>query len=328
MKIPSAAIQAGKILLSVGLLIVLVGKIGPSNLLVVLATSRLSLFAFPLILEVTDTLLRVHNLNRLLMARGIHRPIGSIAYSYMVGSFFGAVVPSSLGTDAVRAMSLAKHHNIKLQESVTSLLVLNLIGLFARCVAAAGSSLFMLAEGTNTAIFASTLVFALAYVVVALVGMVGRLPSPSRAKTSAGRIFLERAYRLSPALRPFRHQGKLLGYVASLSLVNQLSGIVEFYLVSVALNLSIPISYFFLFIPVAAISRLVPASVLGFGAEQGIFVFLFHQVGVAPAEAFAVSLMTSIVSLIVTVLYGFLYLGVTVILGARSAAWLATTDEQ
>jgi hypothetical protein len=52
--------------------------------------------------------------------------------------------------------------------------------------------------------------------------------------------------------------------------------------------------------------------VLGFGAEQGIFVFLFHQVGVAPAEAFAVSLLSSIVTLIVLVLYGFLYLGVTV----------------
>jgi uncharacterized protein (TIRG00374 family) len=312
MKIPGAAIQAGKILLSVGLLIVLVGKIGPSNLLAVFATARLPLLAFPLMLEVTDALLRVHNLSRLLVARGIYLPIGSIAYSYMVGSFFGAVVPSSLGTDAVRAMSLTKHYNIKLQESVTALLVLNFIGLFARCVVAAGSSLFMLVEGTNTAIFAPTLVFALAYVAVVLMGMVGRLPSPGRVKTSAGRIFLERAYRLSPILRPFRHQGKLFGYVASLSLVNQLVGILGFYSVSVALNLSIPISYFFLFIPVTAISRLVPASVLGFGAEQGIFVFLFHQVGVAPAEAFAVSLVFSIISLIVNVIYGFLYLGVTV----------------
>jgi uncharacterized protein (TIRG00374 family) len=307
-----AAIQAGKILLIVGLLIVLVGKIGPQNLLAVLATARLPLLALPLILEVSDALLRAYNLSRLLMARGIYLPISSIVYSYMVGGFLGAVIPSSLGTDAARAMSLAKHHNLKLQESVTSLLVLNLIGLFARCVVAAGSSLFMLAEGTNTAIFALTLVFALAYVTVALVGMVGRLPSPSRAKTSAGRIFLERAYRLSPALRSFRYQGKLFGYVALLSLINQLIGIVAFYSVSLALNLSIPIIYFFLFIPIAAIGRLVPASVLGFGAEQGIFVFLFHQVGVAPAEAFAVSLMSSIVSLIMIVLYGFLYLGVTV----------------
>jgi hypothetical protein len=209
-------------------------------------------------------------------------------------------------------MTLSKHHNVKLQESVTALLVLNLIGLFARCVIAAGSSLLMLVKGTNTAVFTPTLVFALAYVAVVLVGMAGRLPSPDRAKTSVGRVFLERAYRLSPALRQFRHQGKLLGYVASLSLVNQLVGILGFYSVSIALNLSIPISYFFLLIPVAAISRLVPASVLGFGVEQGIFVFLFHQVGVAPTEAFAVSLVFSIVSLTLNVMYGFLYLGVTV----------------
>jgi hypothetical protein len=85
-----------------------------------------------------------------------------------------------------------------------------------------------------------------------------------------------------------------------------------YYSVSVALNLNIPLSYFLLFIPVVAIGRLVPVSMLGFGAEQGIFVSLFYQVGVAPAEAFAVSLMASVINLILIMLYGFLYLGVTV----------------
>jgi uncharacterized protein (TIRG00374 family) len=312
MKIPRAAIQVAQILVCIGLLVILLEKIGLTNLGAVLAGVWLPYLVLPFMWEVTDALLKVHNLRRLLTARGIYLPFGGVAYSYAIGTFFGAVVPSSLGTDALRGLSLAKRYTIKLQDALIALIILNIIGLFSRCLITAGGSFLMLVGGTNIPIFAVTLAAAFVYIIVLAVCMAGRLPSQAQAKTAVGRFLWDRAHRLYLVIRSFQDQRGLLLYATVVALISQVVGILETYSVSVALNLHVSIWCFFLFVPILALSRLVPASLLGFGLEQGVFVYLFQQVGVPPAEALAMSLVQSMISLVFTLICGFLYLGASV----------------
>jgi hypothetical protein len=60
----------------------------------------------------------------------------------------------------------------------------------------------------------------------------------------------------------------------------------------------------FLVLPIIVLARLLPISIAGFGAEQGIFTFVFQAVGVAPASAFALSLVMSGSVLLFTALCG------------------------
>ena len=64
------------------------------------------------------------------------------------------------------------------------------------------------------------------------------------------------------------------------------------YLSSQALGLSIPPAYFFIFAPVVTIVSVAPLTIAGLGVREGTYIGLFNTVGVLPADAMAISLVS------------------------------------
>jgi hypothetical protein len=95
--------------------------------------------------------------------------------------------------------------------------------------------------------------------------------------------------------------------VALLNFVIQFLASCTVYTVSQSIGSDIPFLYFLMFMPMVAISRLIPVSVAGLGAEQGVFVFLFALVSVPSEEVFVISVLLSTASLLHIVAGGIVY---------------------
>jgi len=75
-------------------------------------------------------------------------------------------------------------------------------------------------------------------------------------------------------------------------------------LVARGLGLSVPITYFFLFVPLLAVIVSLPISLNGIGLREGAGVMLFGLVGVGRAEAFSLQITTYLVAVAVSLLGG------------------------
>ena len=69
-------------------------------------------------------------------------------------------------------------------------------------------------------------------------------------------------------------------FVLGLSIGVQLLRIVQAYLLGQGIGITVPLGYYLVFMPIGLIALLLPISISGFGAPQGIIVWLLTPVGV------------------------------------------------
>ena len=75
-----------------------------------------------------------------------------------------------------------------------------------------------------------------------------------------------------------------------------------------ALGLSVPAAYFFLFVPLLAVIVSLPISLNGIGVREGAGMLLFGMVGLNRASAFALQFGTYLVAVGVSMLGGLVFL--------------------
>jgi glycosyltransferase 2 family protein len=295
-----------KIALALCLLAFLLARIGLDQLGVVLAALDPIWFILIYALLVVDALLRSWNWGTLLTHRGYRISLRDMFSNYMIGGFMGTFIPSSLGTDLSRAVVAARRNHIGTQDSAVIMLVLNLVALLALCLVALLSigPLTQVQEGA--ALILAVVPVCLAYLVLFPFLLRGWMPDHPGLKQPLLQKFLARIREFSAALRSLCDR-KILARVLSIALLNQLMAIVIIYTISVALAAQIPFLYFLAFVPIITLSRLIPLSIAGLGAEQGVFVLLFAQAGVPAAQAFLISLILSVTNLSFTLLGGGIY---------------------
>jgi hypothetical protein len=73
------------------------------------------------------------------------------------------------------------------------------------------------------------------------------------------------------------------------SIVVQVLRITQAYYLGVGLGMSVPYSYFLLFMPLGLFMLLLPISISGFGVPQGVMVWLLRPMGVPAAQSFALT---------------------------------------
>ena len=79
-------------------------------------------------------------------------------------------------------------------------------------------------------------------------------------------------------------------------------------LVARALGIHIPLSYFFLFVPLLAVIVSLPISLNGIGVREGAGIVLFGLVGVSRGNAFSLQFTTYLVAVAVSLLGGLVFL--------------------
>jgi len=301
------ALNALKIVLAVALLVYLVVGIGLARLGLVLRSFDVRYFALIYGLQVMDLFLRAANWRALLQTRHVRVPLVETIRHYLVGGFLGSVIPSSLGTDVGRAYQVAQRHRITVQDVSLAIVVLNLVGLLATCLLALVGAALWVARGGNPAILWGIVPIAAGYVALFPFLLGGWIPEHSRPGWPRVERVLAMIGGFSAALRAFRGDRRAMATVLGIALLNQFLAVVMVFSTSQALHAGAEFTSFVALVPMMTLSRLIPASVAGFGAEQGVFVLLCSQAGVPAATAFLISLTLSLTALTFVLLGGAIY---------------------
>jgi uncharacterized protein (TIRG00374 family) len=231
------------------------------------------------------------------LLRARNAPVSAVdaARIYLVSSFVGS--STALAGDAARAYSLARRTE-QGSEALASVAVdrlLGMVGIVSVALAGVATAGARHSQQTGVVFLLSASVLT-AFLAVTLTADVWiRRVVPARSHTGAlGR----RALRLADSLGAYRgHRGALLA-VAVLSTGVQLLRILQAYLLGLAIGIVVPFSYYLLFMPAGLVALMLPISIGGFGAPQGLIVWLLQPRGVPAADALALSTLIVISGLL------------------------------
>lgn len=308
MKPGSRSKLAAKLAVAVVLLGWLVSEIGTERIVRSLSGADPLLVAVAFLLICADNALRGWNWRLLLGAHGPAPRFADVLYAFLVGGFFGSFVPSSLGPDAARTVGLARRTEMPMARAASSVVMLNLVGLWALSVMFLAGGVALLSAGAVPSGLWGAAALSGAGVVLLPALLATRTPLPDLEPSSAVGKRLE---RFVGALDAYRSAGRPLWAAFGIALVNQAAAVLVVYTVFRAGGVDVPLAHFMAIVPIVHVARLVPATVAGFGAEQGVVVGLFALVGVEPAAALAMSVLVSGLNLGVQALSGLLYVGVS-----------------
>lgn len=221
----------------------------------------------------------------LLRSSGIAIETRTAARIFLTSSFVGSFLPAGVGADAARAYGLSRE-SASGSEALASVAVDRVLGVVS-------------------------------ITVMALVGLIAWPPAQrdprylvaiaamlvaSRAFFSANwwlRTFIpgwlqehrlvKKLLRLGDALERYKGRRSTIAHVMVWSLVVQVLRITQAYYLGVGLGITVPYSYYLLFMPIGLLMLLLPISISGFGVPQGIIVWLLRPVGVPAPLSLALS---------------------------------------
>jgi uncharacterized protein (TIRG00374 family) len=245
----------------------------------------------------------------LIRAQGDSVPLGFLAKSYLVGTFFNNFLPTRFGGDIVRiwdgsrySESLLKSSAIVVVERLTGVIVLLLFALTASLVRLEMAQQLPFVWG-------ALLLGALGLAAVLLFftpwseKLLGWLPDKG-ALTKIKRKVLE----FRRVVWVYRSQKKAFLQALFWAVLLQINVILHYWLAGKAFSLSIPFIDYFIFIPILLLILTIPISIGGLGPRELIYTRIFLFYGITEAVAVSFSLVadfafTLIIGLIGAIVY-------------------------
>jgi uncharacterized protein (TIRG00374 family) len=222
----------------------------------------------------------------LLRAAGIAIGTAGATRLFLVSSFVGSFLPAGVGADAARAYGLSRGSTTG-SEALASVAVDRLLGILSLVLMAMVGVLAWAPEGrADWRIGLAIGVAVLACMAAFWANEWLRWLIPAHHHEG---FFARRILRLSDAVSRYRDRRGVLLHVMAWSIAVQLLRITQAYILGLGLGMTVPFSYFLLFMPVALLLLLLPISVSGFGLPQGGIVWLLAPLGVPSEQAFALS---------------------------------------
>jgi uncharacterized protein (TIRG00374 family) len=222
----------------------------------------------------------------LLRASGIAISPAGATRLFLVSSFVGSFLPAGVGADAARAYGLSRESTTA-SEALASVAVDRLLGILSLVLMAMVGVLAWAPEGRadwRIAVAIGAAILACMAAFWANEWLRWLIP----AHRHEG-FFTRRILRLTDAVSRYRDRRGVLLHVMAWSIAVQLLRITQAYILGLGLGMTVPFSYFLLFMPVALLLLLLPISVSGFGLPQGGIVWLLAPLGVPSEQAFALS---------------------------------------
>jgi len=235
-------------------------------------------------------------------------PLGLVMRIFFVSTFVGTFLPASIGGDAVRAYSLAKH-NVTVGAAVASVFMDRMLGVLSVLLLAAVGLLLARHLLLNAAIVVALLVTSAACLIVALIVFSQR--AARWAQHLAGIIPWTAPRRLAASLidavRQYGSAHRQLLNVLAGSVGVQVVRVVQAYLLGRALGIDAPLATHFAFVPLILLVMLLPVTINGLGTSQAAFVWFYARADVASAPAFALSVLFVALGIVGNLPGGILY---------------------
>jgi hypothetical protein len=298
-----------KSLVSIFLLIVLFWRVDRAAFLRSLQALPVAVFAGCASLYFLGYVISTVRWRLLLQAEGIQLPVIRLGLVYFQGAFFNLFLPTLIGGDVVRGLSiyrLTRGH----PASLASILVDRLTGFAALMAIALVALAATFAENRDRQVAAMVLGMGMAFGVLVWVLVNPRL---TRGVTGALRVvrlsrFEAKLEGFVDAIRRYRTHRRALLQALAYSVLLQALIIVTYALVGRAMGLLVPIGCYFLYVPLITVLAMMPVSVAGLGVREGGVVYFFGRLGVEPAAALSMSLVWFSLTLVVCGLGGLAFL--------------------
>ena len=232
-----------------------------------------------------------------------------LANSYLVGMFFSAFLPTTVGGDVMRSYDLIKATG-QWREPLASVLMDRLVGITGLMILAliAWISFAPVRQDhvMNLGILWLCGIVAAALCVLASRRLLNATLKPF-GKIGLGQL-QSHAKQFQETLLAYLRRPNILMGAMGLALANQLLGVLSTVASMKALNLEIPVLYLFIIIPIVSMVSQLPISLNGWGIREGTTVFLFHQVGIEPSMGLSLALIGAMMQLLPGIIGGFLFL--------------------
>lgn len=309
MSVRSGLLLALKVALSAALLAVLLQRMPAGQVSAALRAAIPAWLAAGAALLFLSNVLGSYQWSRLLRAVEIRIPFWKVLAYYHVGLFFNNFLPANVGGDIARVVDASRYARTRATALATVLLD-RMIGTVSLAGLALVTTLPALDQFHLTMLYLALVgFFALS---VTLVWAVFHPHALRMVEAVLARVGLARFRpaldELAARLGHYRGQRALLFQLLVVGLITQLSRVGVHVLVARALGLDVPVTYFFLFVPLLAVIVSLPISLNGIGVREGAGVVLFGLVGVERAQAFSLQFTTYLVSVAVSLLGGLVFL--------------------
>lgn len=294
-----------RLVVSVGLLWVLLGKLGRNwtDSVVPPFTGETVLWLLgAFALTFLGVVLSALRWRAVLNALGQHPRTKRLLSHYLAGQFMANVLPSTIGGDALRISRLSRDNGESptsfasvVLERLTGWLVLPVITLVALVV---NPGLRHLGRATVVAESVAGATLALLVVVLALTMRPG---ASSRVHHQGWRRFTS-AVRMG--LRQLAREPSAAARVVATGFAYQLVLVVSVLMAARALGMPAGVgpTALLAFVPAVLIAQVLPITISGLGIREGLFALFLHPLGVPRAQAVALGLLLYLLNLLVSLL--------------------------
>lgn len=254
MKIPAGLSLALRLAVSAALVAWILHRTPFQEVGAAFRSADLRFVLLALALQFLDTLVSVRRWRLLIRAQGGEAPFAGLVRAYFVGIFFNNLLPSTIGGDTVRVVHTARS-GVGRAQALAVIFVDRFLGLLALLLFAIVGAR---AAGRLTWMMAGAAVLGLA----------------------AGLLFVHRKLHWT---------WDVLARASGWSLLLQTSVVIGGWCLARALHAPIPLTYFFLIVPLALIVMMLPVSINAIGVRENAWAFFFAAFGAPAALGVAVA---------------------------------------
>ena len=245
----------------------------------------------------------------ILKTQGIRISQGYLSSSFLIGSFFNNVLPTSVGGDIFRSLDIANKAKISVGKSASVLV----IDRFAGVISAALYAVIALFLGFATIGTTSYVIpVAIFFAVSIILGFLILNPSILRLNKIVRKIkFLskirEKLVEVYHTFLSFKKYKLALFEALLCSLALQFGVICNYYLAARSLGINMSLTSFIFIVPVVATIAMLPIAIGGTGLRENALVFFMVALGAQNEKAAMTSLLIFAMILVLGIVGGITY---------------------
>jgi uncharacterized protein (TIRG00374 family) len=304
-----ALVLGAKVLFSLALMALLMSRIPLDRIVETLRLADPRWLAAAAGLLFASHVLGSFQWDRLLQVVDIRIPFWKVLAYYHVGLFFNNFLPANIGGDLARISDAARSGATR-TAALSTVVMDRLIGTIALAGLALVTTLPAIDRFHLTVAYVALLgFFALGAFVMWAVFHPALLPGLERLLARVGfRALGPHLDDLAARFRAFRGRRTLVLGLLAVAMITQVARVGVHVLVARALGVDVPVTYFFLFVPLLAVIVSLPISLNGIGVREGAGVLLFGLVGLDRTRAFTLQFATYLVAVAVSLVGGMVLL--------------------
>ena len=245
----------------------------------------------------------------ILKTQGIRISQGYLSSSFLIGSFFNNVLPTSVGGDIFRSLDIANKAKISVGKSASVLVIDRFTGVISAALYAVIALFLGFATiGTTSYVIPIAIFFAICIIL----GFLILNPSILRLNKIVSKIkFLskirEKLLEVYHTFLSFKKYKLALFEALLCSLALQFGVICHYYLAARSLGINLSLTSFFFIVPVVTIIAMLPITIGGTGLRENALVFFMVALGAQSGKAAITSLVLFAMLLVLGIIGGIIY---------------------